>query len=235
MTKTICRLFFAVILGITLINTQIDLSSTAATTDFRNFDFKAYLSKPCVALTFDDGPHPAFTHEILQILGQEGAKATFFVVGKQVKLYPELLKEIAASGNEIGNHTYNHLNLTTLAPSQVDAEIRMNEQIIKQVTGLNPRYFRPPGGHYDSQVVDIAKDNGEDMALWSVASRDTDRPPADYICRRVLNNVQNKGIILLHSGVEQTIEALPVLIKELKKRGYRLVTLSELDDSGGAS
>jgi peptidoglycan/xylan/chitin deacetylase (PgdA/CDA1 family) len=230
MIKKILRLFLGVIVFGCFLRAQTSSFSTAGTTDFSRFDFKDYLNQPCVALTFDDGPHQEFTSEILAILKQEGAKATFFVVGKQVKMYPGLLKEIAASGNEIGNHTYNHFNLTTLTPQEVVSEIKSNEEIIKQVTGINPRFFRPPGGHYNANIVDIAKENGEDMALWSIASRDTDRPTSEYICRRVLLNVQNKSVILMHSGVKQTLEALPVLITELKKKGFSLVTLSELDE-----
>jgi len=229
MTKKILKASLGVIIFSFILRAQISNFSTAATADFSNFDFKEYLSKPRIALTFDDGPHPAFTHEILQILGQEGAKATFFVVGKQVKVFPELLLEIAHSGNEIGNHTYNHYNLTQLDSVQVNYEIKTNEELIQRITGLTPRYFRPPGGHYNYQVVEVAKENGEDMALWSIHSNDTDRPTSEYICQRILHNVEDRSVILLHSGVQQTLTALPVLIRELRKRGFRLVTLSELD------
>jgi len=208
---------------------QISTISTAATNDFADFNFKEYLSKPCVALTFDDGPHQEFTREILKVLSEEGARATFFVVGKQVIIFPELLQEIARSGNEIGNHTYNHYNLTTLDEAQVNFEIKSNKELIERVTGLTPRYFRPPGGHYNFKVVEAVKDNGEDMALWSIHSRDTDRPPAEYILQKVLNNVEDQSVILLHSGVKQTLETLPQMIRELRKKGYRLVTLSELE------
>ncbi len=235
MTKNILRLVLGVVFLVILLQVQMSSFSTAGTTDFSNFNFKEYLNKPCVALTFDDGPHQIFTQEILAILKAAGAKATFFVVGKQVKLFPDLLKDIAASGNEIGNHTYHHLNLTTLSPQEVQEEIKSNEVLIKQVTGMDPRYFRPPGGHYNANVVDIAREDGEDMALWSITSNDTDRPTVDYICKRVLLNVENKSIILMHSGVQQTLEALPILIRELKKKGFSLVTLSELDEGGPKS
>lgn len=212
-----------------IMRSQISTISTAAPTDFSNFDFKEYLSRPCVALTFDDGPHQEFTRGILNVLAQEGAQATFFVVGKQIKIFPELLREIAASGNEIGNHTYNHYNLTTLDETQVNFEIRSNEELIERITGLKTRYFRPPGGHYNIKVVEAVKDNGEDMALWSIHSSDTDRPSSEYIIKKVLGKVEDQSIILMHSGVKQTLAALPQLIRELKKKGYRLVTLSELD------
>ena len=173
--------------------------------------------------------------EALKVLEQEGARATFFVVGKQVKIFPELLREIASSGNEIGNHTYNHYNLTTLDAVQINYEIKTNEELIERVTGLVPRYFRPPGGHYNYKVVEVANENGEDMALWSIHTNDTDRPTSAYICQRVLRNVEDRSVILLHSGVKQTLEALPQLIRELRKKGFRLVTLSELDNSGESS
>ncbi len=229
MAKKILKVMLGVIVFSFIMRSQISAISTAAPTDFSNFDFKEYLSKPCIALTFDDGPHQEFTREILKVLAQEGAQATFFVVGKQIKIFPELLQEIADSGNEIGNHTYNHYNLTTLDETQVNFEIRSNEELIERITGLKTRYFRPPGGHYNFKVVAAVKDNGEDMALWSIHSSDTDRPSSEYIIKKVLSKVEDQSIILMHSGVEQTLAALPQLIRELRKKGYRLVTLSELD------
>ncbi len=235
MAKKILKAILGVIIFSFILRAQISNISTAATADFSNFDFKEYLSKPRIALTFDDGPHPSYTMDILKVLEQEGAKATFFVVGKQVKLFPELLLDIAHSGNEIGNHTYNHYNLTQLDSVQVNYEIKTNEELIQRITGLTPRYFRPPGGHYNYKVVELAKENGEDMALWSIHTNDTDRPTSEYISQRVLRNVEDRSVILLHSGVKQTLAALPGLIRELKKKGFRLVTLSELDESGGSS
>lgn len=229
MTKKILKVSLGVMIFSFILRSQISTISTAETKDFGNFDFKEYLSKPCIALTFDDGPHEVFTREILKVLEQEGARATFFVVGKQVKIFPELLQEIARSGNEIGNHTYNHYNLTTLDDVQVNYEIKTNEELIERITGLAPRFFRPPGGHYNYKIVEVAKLNGEDMALWSIHSSDTDRPPVEYIMKKILTNVEDRSVILLHSGVKQTLEALPLLVRELKKKGYRLVTLSELD------
>ncbi|MDD5491613.1 MAG: polysaccharide deacetylase family protein [bacterium] len=229
MTKKILKVSLGVMIFSFILRSQISNISTAATKDFNNFNFKEYLNKPCIALTFDDGPHQVFTREILKILEQEGARATFFVVGKQVILFPDLLQEIARSGNEIGNHTYNHYNLTQLDDVQINYEIKTNEELIQRVTGLIPRYFRPPGGHYNYKIVEVAKENGEDMALWSIHSSDTDRPPVEYIMKKILTNVEDRSVILLHSGVKQTLEALPLLVKELKKKGFRLVTLSELD------
>ncbi|MDD5354458.1 MAG: polysaccharide deacetylase family protein [bacterium] len=228
-TKKILKVGLGGIIFSFILRAQISTISTAAMSDHGNFDFKEYLNKPRIALTFDDGPHQFFTSEILKVLEREGARATFFVVGKQVKIFPELLQEIARSGNEIGNHTYNHYNLTMLDEAQINFEIKSNEELIKRVTSLTPRFFRPPGGHYNYKVVEAAKDNGEDMALWSIHPRDTDRPQVEYILQKVLNNVEDQSVILLHSGVEQTLEALPQLIRELRKKGYRLVTLSELD------
>lgn len=229
MTKKILKISLGVTIFSFILRSQITNISTAAMKDFSDFDFQSYLSKPCIALTFDDGPHQVFTEAILKVLEQEGARATFFVVGKQVKIFPELLQEIARSGNEIGNHTYNHYNLTTLDDEQVNYEIKTNEELIHSITGLTPRFFRPPGGHYNYNVVEVAKENGEDMALWSIHTNDTDRPTSEYICRRVLRNVEDRSVILLHSGVQQTLDALPLLVRELKKKGFRLVTLSELD------
>lgn len=208
---------------------QIRIFSTETVLSFPTFRLDEYLRQPKICLTFDDGPHPYYTYQILDILEKEGARATFFVVGKQVQSHPDLLKAIDFSGNEIENHTYNHFNLTTLTPEQVALELKTNKDLIQSIIGKTPRYFRPPGGNYDGVVARVAQEQGIDMALWSVMGNDTAPRTSSDICQAVLSNIDSNGIILLHSGVEQTLEALPAIIRELKKRGYRFVTLSDLD------
>jgi peptidoglycan/xylan/chitin deacetylase (PgdA/CDA1 family) len=99
-----------------------------------------------LAITFDDGPHPAFTHRLLKILRQERVHATFFVVGSQIARYPHLLQAISRDGHQIANHTYHHYNMTTLAPAKILSELDETQRLIERITGQKARFFRPPGG-----------------------------------------------------------------------------------------
>ncbi len=181
-----------------------------------------------ISLTFDDGPHPAYTERLLKVLKQARVHATFFVVGKQAELHPELLKMISDDGHEIANHTYSHRNMRTLSPSDICEELEKTEKIVESVTGKKMRYFRPPGGQYNSQVVAAAKDRGYEMVLWSIFPQDHTNPASELIRSRVLTGAKNDGIVLLHSGIENTLQTLPDLIKTLKRKGYAFETVTGL-------
>lgn len=221
--------FSMMVFSAVILSSQIRIFSRESVLPFSSFKLEEYLSRPKIALTFDDGPHPYYTYQILDILEREGAKATFFVVGKQVEKHPDLLQAIDYTGNEVENHTFHHFKLTSLSPEEIISELKMTEDVIYKTIGKKPYYFRPPGGHYDSLVVRTAREKGEDIALWTVSGNDTDSVSSQNICTRIIDTIDRDGIILLHSGVENTLEALPLLIRELKKKGYRFVTLSDLD------
>ena len=180
-----------------------------------------------VALTFDDGPHPRYTEKILEILKQNGVPATFFLVGKQMERYPDLVRKIARDGHEIGNHTYSHPDLTTLTKMELTAELKKTGDLAESITSEKMRYFRPPGGHYNPAVVETAEELGYKMALWTVFPKDHASPPVNVIEERVLKEVKPNGVVLLHSGIENTLRALPDLIVALRKEGFRFVKLSE--------
>lgn len=232
-SRTLKLLFGIALFSAGILAAQIRIFSTESLLSFPTFKLDEYLRRPKICLTFDDGPQPYYTYQILDILEREGARATFFVVGKQVQSHPDLLRAIDSSGNEIENHTYNHFNLTTLTPEQIASELKTNGDLIHNLIGKTPRYFRPPGGNYDGLVAKVAQEQGIDMVLWSVMGNDTVPRTVPKICQSVLSNVGANGIILLHSGVEQTLEALPAIIRELKRRGYRFVTLSDLAEGEG--
>lgn len=181
-----------------------------------------------VAITIDDGPHPYTTARLLTVLRDAQVPATFFVVGKQVRRHPTLLRCIAADGHTIGNHTENHLRLTGLPPARVRAEIRDGGEIIRLITGMTPRYFRPPGGQWNAAVVDQANGQGYVTVLWTDAARDYERPGDDAITLRTTARVRPGAILLLHDGIYQTVDALPGLIARLRKDGYTFVTLDAL-------
>ena len=181
-----------------------------------------------IALTFDDGPHPNYTLKLLQILGRSKTHATFFVVGERAEEYPDLIRAEAAAGDEIGNHTYDHVSLIKIPPDYVATEIGACGDVIKNITGKTPTLFRPPGGEYNEDVVRQAQALGYRMILYSDDPGDYADPGTGLIEMRTLDTISDGGIILLHDGSDQTLIILAALISRLKARGFQLVTVSQL-------
>jgi len=181
-----------------------------------------------VALTFDDGPSGTVTPEILHILNEFDAVATFFMLGIQVDYYPELAAEVASQGHEIANHTQNHMNLTTVRNDVARQEIALSREKIEEATGETPHLVRPPYGAYDNATINLASENDETLILWSVDPDDWKHRNPRTIERNVLQAVRPGSIILLHDIYESTAEALPNILEELKKQGYTFVTVSQL-------
>ena len=186
------------------------------------------IRKQRIALTFDDGPHPVYTLQLLDILRRMHTPATFFVVGKQVEKNPALVQLEVAEGHEVGNHTYDHVNLTVIPPELIGYELDECDAAIKKATGSSARFFRPPGGDYDGDVIRDASKRGYITTLWTNDPGDFMRLPSSVILKRSLDHLENGAIILLHDGIPQTMEILPQLITEARKRGYQFVTVSQL-------
>ena len=180
-----------------------------------------------IALTFDDGPHPEYTPKILDILDCFGAKATFFTVGKMAAKYPELVKEIDRRGHEIGNHTYEHRLLTELSKSETLAELERDEQEIYSVIGRRPEVFRPPSGRYNKGTVEAAASMGLSTVLWTNYS-DYGAMRSSDVISNVMTDPKDGDIILLHSGIDSTLLALPVILQQLSGRNFGFVTVSAL-------
>ncbi|WP_336746183.1 polysaccharide deacetylase family protein [Paenibacillus sp. y28] len=188
-------------------------------------------SEKVIALTFDDGPHPRYTAQILDLLKQYNAKGTFFVVGNKVKLHPELVKRTAAEGHEVANHTYSHAYLNK--KTNIKKEITKAEDTIVAAIGRRTHLFRPPGGIYNDKLVQTAKQEGYKVVLWSwhQDTQDWKAPGVNKIVDKVLGHTRNGDIILFHDFIEgptHTIDALKIILPELKQRGYTFVTVSEL-------
>lgn len=181
-----------------------------------------------LALTFDDGPHPQYTPELLAILKQFNVKATFFVVGKMAETSPELVKAEVAAGHTVANHTYHHVNLNKIPEEAVATEIRACGDVIQSITGKTPDLFRPPGGDYNKRVAEAAEALGYTMVLWTDDPGDYASPGERLVETRVLRDLSNGGILLLHDGVQQTVDLLPQLLTILKGRGYEFVTADEM-------
>jgi peptidoglycan/xylan/chitin deacetylase (PgdA/CDA1 family) len=185
-------------------------------------------SRKEIALTFDDGPHAAYTPQILAILDRYGVKATFFVVGQQAERNPGLVREEAADGHSVGNHTYHHVSLPRIPLGDEAAEIAAAGAVLKRITGKTPYLFRPPGGQRDADVDAAAAALGYTTVLWTDDPGDYDSPGEDVIVARTLWKAKNGGILLLHDGVQQTIDVLPRLITTLRGEGFRFVTVDEM-------
>ncbi|MEH2200342.1 polysaccharide deacetylase family protein [Nostoc sp.] len=192
----------------------------------------AKLSPPqkIIALTFDDGPWPESTAEVLDILKKNQIKGTFFVVGQNVKNYPNLLKQEIAEGHVIGNHTWHHW-YQFLNPQAAAYEIDHTSDLIFQTTGLKTNLFRPPGGVMHNGVVDYARNSKYAIILWSSDSVDYSRPPVPKLIGNVFREAKPGGIVLMHDGGgnrSKTVQALPEIIANFRNQGYRFVTIPEL-------
>ena len=184
-----------------------------------------------VALTFDDGPHPRYTAQILEILEEYDITATFFIIGVNAEIYPESLKMIVDSGCEIGNHTYSHVRIDKMSSEDLEREILMCEEVLYSATGKRPTLFRPPEGRVPKTLLPISSKLGYNIVLWSIDTLDWSHNPSDNISYAVLNNMHGGDIILMHdyvSGKNTTCDALRIFIPELLSQGYEFVTVSQL-------
>lgn len=192
-----------------------------------------------VALTFDDGPDSLYTPQVLNVLKKNGAKATFYLVGKRAAARPDLVKRIVAEGHEIGNHTWNHPSLTKISPARMHKELADTHQLLRRVSGKPVRTFRPPYGALNPAVLKQAGALGYKTVLWNVDSLDWKKGKTrDDVVHNVTPSVRNGSIILQHSAggkgedLSNTVQALPLIIKTLRGQGYRLVTVSEMLATG---
>ncbi len=183
-----------------------------------------------VALTFDDGPGP-YTGAVVRELRRLRAPATFFVIGFQLHWYRPLLRRMARDGFAIEDHTWHHPDLRRLSNAQVRQEIVRTRRAVRRLTGALTRLVRPPDGGLDRRVLtDIAR-AGMATILWSVDTADWSRPGTRAIIRRVVSGARPGAIILMHDGGgdrAQTVAAVPVIVRALRARGYRLVTVPTL-------
>ncbi len=184
-----------------------------------------------IALTFDDGPGP-YTLKVMRTLRRLNAPATFFQLGFSEHWFTDAERAgIQDDRFVLGDHTQSHANLSRLTPEQQAAEIDQQAAVMTAAGAPYPRLFRPPYGRYDQATLDLLRDRRMLMVLWSIDSQDYLRPGVDAIVRRVLDQARPGAIVLLHDAGgdrSQTVAALPRIVKGLRKRGYRLVTVPRL-------
>jgi chitin deacetylase len=179
------------------------------------------------ALTFDDGPWPSSTRAILRILAANKVKATFFMVGQELSRRPEIAREVRDAGHAIGSHSWDH----PARPRDPVAQIQRTDAQIKGILGMNPTLFRPPYGLLKNGMAEQAMKEGDAIIIWSADCADWKRPGAAHIARMIIGQARPGGIALMHDGGgnrAQTVAALPVIIRTLRARGYRFVTVPEL-------
>ena len=184
-----------------------------------------------IALTFDDGPHPKETNQILDVLDKYNVKGTFFVVGKHANWYSKPLIRATKEGHEIANHTFSHPDISNLSSDDIKREIKECEDTLIKLTGKRPTLFRPPYGSYSEEKLgEIARESGYKIILWTTLdAKDWKNPPSSQISDTIISKAQNGDIILLHDyGTENTVKALDTIIPEMMKKGYKFVTVSEL-------
>lgn len=181
-----------------------------------------------IALTYDDGPG-AHTGRLLDILHNNQAKATFYVIGRQVPAHANLIKRMIAEQHEIGNHTWDHPNLSKMTVPQVEKQLADTTNAIKNAEPqAQVRTVRPPYGAYSQGVLDVMARHGLSNVMWSVDTRDWADRKADIVCNRAVTGAQPGAIILLHDIHGSSVDATPCIIDGLKKAGYKFVTVSEL-------
>ena len=184
-----------------------------------------------ISLSFDDGPHPTETAKILSILRKYSIKETFFTVGKNAELYPDILRQISDEGHEIGNHTFSHDLGKKSTLDTIKDELKTNHEIILKICENEPKLFRPPGGVLNQHTLKEAKEMGYKIVLWNVDTKDWMHRSADEITETVLSDVKSGSIILMHdyiSGNTNTAEALERIIPLLLKEGYCFLTVGQL-------
>jgi len=180
-----------------------------------------------LALTFDDGPNPAATPRVLDILRDAGVPATFCTIGTQVRAQPKLVQRIVDEGHQLCNHTLDHVEgLETQPRERVESEIAGGRDAIVEVTGEPPAFYRPPGGSLGPVIYEVAAANDEAVLYWSIDPLDWKKPSRDELVSSVLGQLKPGGIILLHDGGgdrEATVAALPAIIEGARAQGYTFV------------
>lgn len=188
---------------------------------------------PYVAVTFDDGPSPANTPKILDILKRHNAKATFFVLGQLAAQHKGILARAVSEGHEVAAHTWSHIKMTGSSQARIISEMDRTIDVITEAIGRRPTLMRPPYGACNSHIQDLMMSRyGMSTIMWSVDTADWKHPGVSVVTNRAVGNARNGSIILLHDIHASTLAAVEGIVTGLQRRGFKLVTVSELIDMG---
>lgn len=188
-----------------------------------------------IALTFDDGPYPPYTDRLLDVLKAKRVHATFFLVAEQAQQYPELVRRMKAEGHTVGLHAFRHRDFLKLTEEEKRKDLEQGKNLLRDITGKNPVYWRPPHGFRDFSVMETAAAQNLTVVNWSVIPRDWKGIDSQEIFRRVMDKAEDGTIVLLHDGDspgykssrQATVDAVAPLIDSLREKGYHLVSLEE--------
>lgn len=191
--------------------------------------------RKCMALTFDDGPYPPYTGRLLDVLKEKKIHATFFLVGEQARLHPDLVRRMVDEGHTVGLHAFRHRDFLKLTEEEKEKDLQQGKEILQSITGKKPNYWRPPHGFRDSSVMKIASAKDLQVVNWSVIPRDWTGIDKQEIYNRVMDKAEDGAIVLLHDGDsplykasrQATVDAVGPLIDSLREKGYHLVSLEE--------
>lgn len=208
--------------------TAVELAKANTTSLFIN----GFTKEKKIALTFDDGPDRTITPKILDILNENNVKASFFFIGNQIDSVSNIVKIADAEGHLVLNHSFTHPQLTKKSDSEIQNELLNTENKIFQLIGKRPAIIRPPYGDLSQETVTSITQNNYKMVQWSIDTLDWSQMEKDNIVKNAVGNARPGDIILMHSNSNKTptVEALPVIIKELTDKGYEFVTLDKLLD-----
>ena len=188
-----------------------------------------------IALTFDDGPYPPYTDRLLDVLKAKRIHATFFLVAEQAQQYPELVQRMTAEGHTVGLHAFRHRDFLKLTEEEKRKDLEQGKNLLRDITGKNPVYWRPPHGFRDFSVMETAAAQNLTVVNWSVIPRDWTGIDSQEIYRRVMDKAEDGAIVLLHDGDspgykasrQATVDAVDPLIDSLREKRYHLVSLEE--------
>lgn len=189
-----------------------------------------------VALTFDDGPNPPYTDQIVTYLHEQHVTATFFVVGRAVAAHPDTVRLEVQDGDALGNHTWDHAHLVLERRAHIAWEIQQTDAAIKKATGIHTDLFRPPFGARDYAVISVARQMGYQVIMWNVPlAHDWQNPAPAVIADRIVKHVRDGSIIVLHDGNRglpadrgSSVKATMLIVQALTKEGYTFVTVPQL-------
>ncbi|WP_084190481.1 polysaccharide deacetylase family protein [Reichenbachiella agariperforans] len=180
-----------------------------------------------VMLTFDDGPHPALTPRTLDILEEKGVKAMFFLIGKNIEQYPELVERIVREGHLVGGHSYHHeWSIGFKTGRQLTQELMQPQRQLSEITGQDERYFRPPFGVTNAHIAYAVQQNKLKTIGWSLRTYDTAADFSTEKVARIVKRAKPRDIVLLHERMESTVEALPALIDGIRQKGMEFGVLT---------
>ncbi len=184
-----------------------------------------------VALTYDDGPYPPYTQQLLAILQRNHVKATFYEIGQRIQEHPEVSRQVFLAGHELGNHSYSHQSMWLRSPEFLATEIDSTNRLLRAAGVTTPPSFRPPWGQRLFMLPYLLHQRGERLVIYDVDSVDYEAPNIQFIIDNVVNHVQPGSIVLMHDGGgdrSKTVAAAEMIIQRLRAKGYEFKTISEL-------